>query len=448
MMTLPAATEQTLHSWGRVTRAVSRRWQVTDQNAALAGLRAAGERGIIARGLARSYGDPCLNDGGDVLDFSDLRSIHTLDERAGTLHCDAGVSYRQLMKYLLPRGWQPPVCPGTAFVTMGGAVANDIHGKNHHAQGSFGDHIDWLDMLLPDGTVRRVSRESDPDLFAATVGGIGLTGLILSLQFRLARVPSNAVELREVPVQDLDAFLEMLASTEVDYPHVVGWIDALTRGRHLGRGILELARPSLVGVREPRGLSMRAPFDFPGWVLSRPTVSAFNSLYFHRVPRRGRERRVHINKFLYPLDAIHNWNRMYGRRGVFQFQCCIPFSSGRAGIVELMEETTRSRGASFLAVLKSMGRRGAGMLSFPMPGFTLAIDFPRHPETRQLVERLQDIALKHGGRVYLAKDACLKPDMFRAMYPEVDRFKTVLRSIDPKGIMQSDMSRRLQLTPG
>lgn len=434
-----------LTAWGRSARTTSRLWTANTSDLAVTALRGAGPRGIIARGFARSYGDVCLNDGGDVVDVTPLTVIRHFDATTGVLRCDAGATYTTLMRHCLPHGWMPAVCPGTAVVSMGGAIANDVHGKNQHVEGNFGDHLDWFDLLLPDGCVRRVSQESDPDLFAATIGGIGLTGVILGLQMRLLRVPSNAIELTEIRMPNLDTFLERVRASEGEFPYAVGWIDALARGGEMGRGILELGRPSPEGVREPLGVSIRTPFDFPGWVLNRHSMSAFNSVYYHRLPRRGRTRAIHLNRFLYPLDAIHDWNRMYGRRGVFQFQCVVPFEDGRHAIIRLMEEISRSRGASFLAVLKSFGAYGRGLLSFPMPGFTLALDFPRRADTRRLIERLQDITLEHGGRVYLAKDACLARDQLEAMYPQLERFESVLRQVDPGRRMQSDMSRRLRL---
>lgn len=441
-----AGAWQTLRAWGRADVTRSRAWRVETRDDALAALRAAGPRGVIARGFGRSYGDACLNDGGEVLDLTPLGSIHSFDAESGVLRCDAGTSFRTVMRHCLRLGWQPQVCPGTAWISMGGAVANDVHGKNQHGAGSFGDHLDWIELLLPDGTVRRVTPETDAELFAATLGGVGLTGVILSLQFRLARVPSNAMDLREVRVANLDSFLELLQSSERDYPYVVGWIDGLAGGRHLGRGILELARPAPEGVREPRTFSVGVPFDFPAWVLNRHTVRAFNAIYFRRVPSAGRTRRVHVNRCLYPLDAIQDWNRLYGRTGVFQFQCVVPFGEGRRAIIELMEATTRSKCAPFLGVLKSMGRRGRGLLSFPMPGFVLALDFARTAKTRRLILQLQDIALKYEGRVYLAKDACLAAQDLKSMYPELEGFKAVLRRVDPEGVMQSGMSRRLELS--
>jgi len=253
------------------------------------------------------------------------------------------------------------------------------------------------------------------------------------------------MEMREMRIPNLETFLDFLHSSDEEYPYVVGWIDALSSGRKMGRGILELARPSSQGKRSPLPLAVSVPFEFPSFVLNRYSVRLFNAAYFRHVPETGRVRRISTNKFLFPLDAIHNWNRMYGRSGVFQFQCVVPVTDGRRAISALMEAIVRSRGASFLAVLKYMSRTGRGMLSFPMPGFTLALDFPRRRETRDLIERLHDIVLSYGGRIYLAKDSCLSPEKFDRMYPEGERFKTVLQRIDPNGIMQSDMSRRLKI---
>ena len=437
--------QRRLTAWGRSSASVSRVWRVEQADDTLAILRAAGPRGAIARGYARSYGDVCLNDGGDVLDTRALSGIQSFDRDAGTLSCDAGVSYDAVMRHCLPHGWMPKVCPGTAFVSMGGAVANDVHGKNQHREGSFGDHVDWMDLRTPDGAVQRVTPTSDVSLFDATVGGIGLTGVIQSLQFRLQRVPSNAMELTELRMPDLETFLHRLRSSHAEYPYVVGWLDALSSGANMGRGILELARPSATGARAPLPVSVSVPFEFPSFVLNRHSVRAFNEVYFRHIPTAGRVRQIHVNRFLYPLDAIRNWNRMYGRPGVFQFQCVVPFEHGHRAIAELLEQIVRSRGASFLAVLKCMERGGRGLLSFPMPGFTLALDFPRRDETRALIERLHDTVLRYGGRIYLAKDACLSTSHFEAMYPQAERFRAVLRRVDPEGVMQSDMSRRLNL---
>lgn len=402
-------------------------------------------RGVIARGYGRSYGDACLNDQGDVIDMQKLSAVRSFDTSSGTICCEAGVSFADIMQQCLDHGWLPAACPGTAFVSMGGAVANDVHGKNHHLAGTFADHLDWFELLTADGAVTRVSRDSDDELFEATVGGIGLTGIITAVQFRLQRTPSNAVQLREARVPNLDAFLEQLAAKAFNCEYAVGWIDGLARGRSMGRGILETAELCTESVPTPARPALRLPFEFPQWALNRHTVGLFNSAYYHRVPPGGRSRRIHLNSFLYPLDALHDWNRLYGRQGVYQFQCVVPFDSGRRACIELMEEVIKDRSASFLAVIKAMGKPGLGMLSYAQPGFSLALDFPRRGGTLAFMHRLHEITLKHGGRVYLAKDACLTAEEFAAMYPKAAKFKAVLQRIDQNAVIQSDMARRLGL---
>lgn len=402
-------------------------------------------RGFIARGCGRSYGDACLNDGGTVADVRGLDQVLAFDENTGELECGAGMTIAAIIDRFLPQGFVPPVCPGTGFVTMGGAIANDAHGKNHHQVGSTGDVVTGFDLLTPDGALVQVTRTSNPELFAATVGGIGLTGVVSTVRMRLQRVPGNAVTVTERRIRDLDEFIEALTSAESANSHTVGWIDSLARGRHLGRGVLEVANMATTMMQSGATRRLRIPTDFPAWVLNRYSVAAFNELYFRRVPAGGRTRTVRLERFLFPLDALHDWNRMYGRSGVYQFQCVVPRAMAREALHRLMDSATRSGAASFLAVLKTLGSHGAGMFSFPMPGFSLALDFAKAPETARLIERLHDITIEHGGRVYLAKDATLTPQRFRAMYPRVAEFTAVLGRIDPEGRMRSDMARRLGL---
>lgn len=437
--------EQTLTAWGRSSISTSRVFAPTDAAAAASSMQVAHERGIIARGLGRSYGDQCLNDRGDVIQTTALQTVHSFDTQSGLLHCDAGVSFAQLMEPTLAAGWMPPVCPGTAFVSIGGAIANDVHGKNHHYAGTFTDHVTWFDLLLPNGSVHRVSPTSDPDLFYATVGGIGLTGVILSAQFQLQRAAVNALEMTQSRVHNLDAFLHQLPEASAQNEYAVGWIDAMHGGATMGRGVLEIARRAESSVEAARPHHFRVPFDFPAWTLNRLSVGAFNELYFRRIPSAGQSRRIHLNNFLYPLDAILDWNRMYGSHGVYQFQCALPYESSSAGLREIMQAAVRSHSASFLAVIKCMGRAGRGLLSFTLPGFSLALDFPRRPATFALIRRLHEIVLNHGGRIYLAKDSCLSADEFARMYPTVAAFTRVLDRVDPTRVMQSDMSRRLGL---
>jgi decaprenylphospho-beta-D-ribofuranose 2-oxidase len=439
----PAWTQ--LLSWGRGPATRSLRSQPRSQESLRAALLADNPRGLIPRGSGRSYGDACLNDGGAVADMRGFDYVSSFDESTGDLECGAGVTIAALMQRFLPLGFIPPVCPGTGFVTLGGAIANDAHGKNHHGVGSTGDVVSGFDLLTPDGAQVAVTRESNPELFAATIGGIGLTGIVNNVRMRLQRVPGNAVSVTERRMRDLDEFIEALASAEASNAHTVGWIDSLARGRALGRGVLEVANPVESPARVDGTRRLRIPIDFPSWILNRYSVAAFNELYFRRVPAGGRTRTVQLGRFLFPLDALLDWNRMYGRAGVYQFQCVVPHATAREALRRLMDRATRSGAASFLAVLKTLGRSGSGMLSFPMPGFSLALDFPRGPATAALIVGLHDIAIEHGGRVYLAKDATLTPERFRDMYPRVAEFTAVLRRIDPAGRMRSDMGRRLGL---
>ncbi len=283
--------------------------------------------------------------------------------------------------------------------------------------------------------------EASP-LWRATVGGIGLTGLIERVALRMQRVPSNALQMHKRRIADLDEFLAMFsAQRQTDY--VVGWIDATATGKRLGRGILETAIPASQDLEFRLSKKKRIPFDFPTWVLNHATVSMFNAFYANHVPTNGVERTVAYDEFLFPLDAIHDWNKIYGRRGFHQFQCVLPFEAGSAPLVQLLELISSSGRGSFLAVLKSMGARGVGYLSFPMPGYTLALDFPNAPGIGDLMSRLEQITADHGGRVYLAKDATLSPALLPTMYPELELYRAVLDEVDPLGRMNSDLARRL-----
>jgi decaprenylphospho-beta-D-ribofuranose 2-oxidase len=420
-------------------------WRPDSADAARAVLRDDAGKGAIAYGCGRSYGDPCLNDGGTVLDMRALNEVYSFDDDTGDLDCGAGYTLDALMRRFVPLGFASPMCPGTAFVTLGGLIANDVHGKNHHRVGSMGDIVHSFDLVLPHGDSVTVARDTEPDLFAATLGGIGLTGIITRVRMRLRRIPSNAVDVEELPVRDLDGFIERLIESRTSHEHTVGWIDTLARGAAMGRGVLERANASTQPAKRGAPPRIPVPMQFPEWVLNRYTVAAFNEGYFRRIPRGGRRRVLGLSRFLFPLDSLLHWNRMYGPRGVYQFQCVLPYASAREGLVRLMESVTRSAAGSFLSVIKTMDATGAGMLSFPIPGFSLAMDFPRRAETGTLIRRLHDIVIAHGGRVYLAKDANLTPEQFRAMYPRVEELVCVRRRIDPEQRMRSDMARRLGL---
>jgi decaprenylphospho-beta-D-ribofuranose 2-oxidase len=434
----------TLAGWGRATGAVCEATRPERATEAAAAFRApAGERGLCLYAGGRSYGDCALNDGGAALITTRLDRVLAFDATTGLIEVEPGVTFARLLQVFLPRGFLVPVTPGTGFATIGGAVANDVHGKNHERDGSFAQHVTEIDLLLPDGSARTIT-PADTALFRATAAGLGLTGFMTRIAFRMKRVPGARVTVREQRVADLDGFLDAMAAA-VAAPYSVGWIDATARGAALGRGILEVAEPLVGDFAMPPAKSKAVPVDFPGFALNPLSVAAFNALYWRRVPAEGRTRPVHMAKFLYPLDAIHGWNRIYGKRGFYQFQCAVPYETGPAALRDLLEVIGASRQASFLAVLKRMGAGRAGYLSFPMAGYTLALDFPNKPGIEQLYARLCDITLAAGGRVYLGKDALLKPHMFRLMYPEFAQFQRILEEIDPAQRLQSAMARRLQM---
>ncbi|HYE00239.1 MAG TPA: FAD-binding oxidoreductase [Alphaproteobacteria bacterium] len=441
------AKDVTLAGWGRALRAETRALR-PERLAEAARAVAAAEPGpgLIAYGAGRSYGDIALNSGGTTLLTGRLDRLVDFSPEDGLVVCEPGVSYRDLLRIFLPRGFLAPASPGTAFATVGGAIANDVHGKNHDSAGSFGDHVAWLDLAIPDGRVLRVSPQEDAELFAATIGGAGLTGVILRAAIRMARVPSARVAVRERRMPDIGAFMAALQEARGRSTYSVGWIDALSGGTALGRGVLQTAEYAEGGLEAPPpGRTLRLPADLPGFVLNRHSIGLFNRLYHRRVPEAGRERIVPLETFLYPLDAILDWNRMYGRSGFHQFQCVIPDAAAERGIPALLEAIAREGSASFLAVLKTLGGEGRGHLSFPMRGFTLALDFPLRAGTAALMARLEAITLDHGGRIYLAKDACLTAEGFRRMYPRLDAFRAVLDRIDPQRRMRSDLSRRLNI---
>jgi len=439
-----AISHTQLSGWGRIAPANCELWQPSSQPDVIDAIASVGDHGVIGRGCGRSYGDVSINSGGRVIDMTALNTIERYDAGTGIIVCEAGVTMRQLVTNYLPDGIVPPICPGTGYVTVAGAVAHDVHGKNHDKHGSFGDHVQWIDLLLPGGEVRRISMEQHPELFRATIGGAGLTGVIMRVAFRMLDIGSNAVKVREQRIDGLDQFMDALRIADKQCTYSVGWVDALAGGARLGRGILITAEPAEAFRRVRKRISIDVPFDLPGWTLNRLSVRLFNTFYFRRI---GRERTQYVDfeRFVFPLDALLHWNRLYGSRGVYQFQCVIPHDHAVAAMRELLRLSSSSGAASPLAVMKTLSGNGRGYISFPKPGFTLALDFPRTRRSTELIARLHEITLRNDGRVYLAKDLCLQPAQFRRMYPDAARFEQVLREVDPDRVMQSDMSRRLDL---
>lgn len=394
-----------------------------------------------AIGNRRSYGDTALNDGGAAIEMTRLNRFLAFDAETGMLEVEAGATIGQIADAFAPRGWLPAVMPGTGFATVGGCIANDVHGKNHHGAGSFGQHVAALTLMTQNGP-RELTPEADPGLFRATVGGLGQTGPIVSAKLQLVPCPGQRVTVEESRIPDLESFLSRLDTSEATY--TVGWIDALARGKHLGRGILEEAELAEGPRPGPEKKARSVPLDMPGALLSWPVVKTFNARYLRRIPATGRRRKKQLGEFFFPLDAIHDWNRLYGKRGFHQFQCVVPVDAKDA-LREILTRIAKSGLASPLAVIKRMGPGRAGMLSFPMEGYTLAVDMPARTKAAPLVADLSRAAQAADGRIYLAKDSAAAPDTVAAMYPELDAWRAEVAKADPEGRFVTDLVRRLNL---
>lgn len=413
-----AATE--LGSWGRFPRAIHREvfplhWR--------AGATLPPARPLLGYGLGRSYGDSCLNDGGALVAARPLDRFLALDTAEGLLTCEAGVSLGEILERVVPQGFFLPVVPGTKFVTVGGAIANDVHGKNHHRVGTFGCHVESLELLRSTGERLTCSRTSHPALFAATVGGLGLTGLILSATVRLRRVPSAFVDAETVPLRGLDHFFELAEDSDRGNEFSVAWIDCVAGERSLGRGLLYRGNWSAAGHRAPprRRGRLSVPVEFPFSPLNRVTLTAFNRLYWLKGRLGPKLHPAHYEPFFFPLDGVERWNRIYGRAGLLQFQCAVGDAAAPAGIRAMLSAISRAGEGSFLGVLKRFGDVASpGLLSFPRRGVTLALDFPnRGARTARLFSELYAIVLDHAGRLYPAKDALMSPRQFEAQYADV-----------------------------
>jgi decaprenylphospho-beta-D-ribofuranose 2-oxidase len=403
----------------------------------------------LTRGLGRSYGDSSLPPPGEPVVAASPRADRLLafDDETGDLTAEAGYSLYDLWDTFLPRGWFTPVSPGTQFVTLGGMVAADVHGKNHHREGSIGRHVQSLRIRVASGDIVTCSRQQEPDLFRATIGGMGLTGHILEVTLRLVRIPSPWIYGQTHRVSGIDEFIRVLHAARDEWPFTMGWIDCLAQGRALGRGVMFAGRwatPDEAPRRPPRRLPRPPrPVTCPSWVMGHTVARVFNACYYRLHPARPRPRIFHPEAFFYPLDAIRHWNRLYGRRGFTQYQCVLPESGGAALMHELLERMARFGAASFLCVIKDCGPQGEGILSFPMPGVLVALDLPMRDNTQQVVDSLNEFVAAAGGRIYLAKDALSRAEHFRAMEPRLAEFEAIRRRWDPEGRIRSAQSVRL-----
>ena len=428
---------ETLSGWGRVP--VPARERRSEDLRALT-------RGMpISRGLGRSYGDSSLPPPSRPLAANTTLGdrILAFDAATGVARTEAGLSLVDLHRVLLPRGFFTPVSPGTQFVTMGGCVAADVHGKNHHVAGCFGAHVSELTLAVADGRVVTCSPTVERDLFRATVGGMGLTGHILEAEFRMQPVPSAWIDQEIERVPNIDAFMEGLDRAAREWPFTMGWIDCLKPGASMGRGLVIKGRWSPGGPGAPPRAPVRpsVPFVLPEFVLSPLSIRAFNEVIYRFTPT-GRSR-VGYHTFWYPLDAIGHWNRMYGRRGFTQYQCVIPRAAGREAVREFLQLMVQRGGATFLCVIKDCGEEGTGLLSFPKPGTSIALDLAIRPNTQAIVDALNARLIEMGGRVYLAKDTLTRAEDFRRMEPRLPEWLEIRRKWDPDLVFRSAQSVRL-----
>jgi FAD/FMN-containing dehydrogenase len=453
-MSLPRARVQALSGWGRYPVeecAVYRPERLDELEQIVAG---APETSLISHGEGRSYGDAALNEGQGVLLQKRLNRFLAFDEREGILSCEAGVTLSEILDHLLPRGFFLPITPGTQFISVGGAIAADVHGKNHHRDGTISNQLLDFRLLTGRGEILLCSRQENSELFWATLGGMGLTGAILDARLKLRAVETAYVNASTERCRNLDQLLERVGDSDADYDYAVAWIDCLARGKRLGRSLLLRANPA--GIADlpeclrstPHRIStasrFNVPFPLPSFLLNSFNMRLFNSAFYraHRNASRIRD----CQSYFYPLDSIGHWNRVYGNRGVLQYQLVLPSGPARRGLLEILERTTAMGRGSFLAVLKSTGPANSAPLSFPIEGISLALDFPyTGPALLELLKELDAIVLRHGGRVYLAKDCCLLAEDFRLMYPRVDEFLALKECHDPENRFSSSLARRLGL---
>jgi decaprenylphospho-beta-D-ribofuranose 2-oxidase len=441
VVALPANGEPTLSGWGRLPEPGS---ELIGED-----LLTLTRGAALCRGLGRSYGDSSLpaapND--KVANTRLANRILSFDDATGVLRAEAGVTLVELNRTLLPRGWFTPVTPGTKFVTLGGMVASDVHGKNHHRDGCFGAHVLSLRLRLANEDVVDCSPTLEPDLFYGTIGGMGLLGHILEVEVQFKRVPSQWIWMETERASDIGEYLTALDRAAVQWPMTMGWIDCLARGRSLGRGVSMVGRwataEEAAGLEVPRVLTATLPFELPNWALNRFTGTAANIAIYHSYPRARRGRLVAPETFFYPLDAILEWNRLYGPRGFTQYQCVLPRAAGAEAVREFMTLLARLGCASPLCVIKDCGPEGKGTLSFPLEGTSIAIDMAVSRDIQRSVDALNEFIIAAKGRIYLTKDRFTRPEHFRAMEPRLPAFFAARDRWDPARRLRSAQSRRL-----
>jgi len=397
----------------------------------------------IIRGMGRSYGDSAMAD--TIISTQQLDNLIAFDPHRGELRCSSGTTLDEILKIFVPKGWFLSITPGTKFVSVGGAIASDVHGKNHHKMGSFCDHLSSLDILLASGAVVNCSSTENSDLFHATCGGMGLTGIIISATIKLIPIKSTAIKQQTLKAANLNEVFELFEANRSS-TYSVAWIDCLATGNNLGRSLLYLGEHAEDGQFEmPSGQGKSIPFNMPTTLLNRYTIQAFNSLYYHKVCDRVSNQQVHYEPYFYPLDSLHHWNRLYGRRGFLQYQFVIPKRAGLEGMGKILKKISASKRGSFLAVLKELGKGNSNLLSFPMKGYTLALDFKWEHNLLKLLNELDQIVLEYDGRIYLTKDARMSEATFKQSYPHWEQFMEIRQKYGATEHFNSLQSKRLGL---
>ncbi len=406
---------------------------------------------LIPRGLGRCYGDSSLSS--HILSTLKFNRFLDFDREQGILRCQAGLSFKEILDVIVPAGWFLPVTPGTKFVTLGGAIAADVHGKNHHGEGSFSTHLDTLRLLAPGGHVYDCSRTENPEIFWATCGGMGLTGVILEGTFRLKKIETAYIVEESTKTKSVDELYKLFEGS-MHFTYSVAWIDCLAKGKNLGKGILLNGEHAKLGelnkdaqraapLKLPKKLKLSVPFKLPSFTINPLTVKAFNTLFYAKAKSGQHQHVVDYETYFYPLDGIHSWNRVYGRKGFAQYQFALPPERSFDGMVKILEEIAAARMPSFVSVLKYFGKSETGPLSFPLEGYMLALDFPITDRLFPFLDRLDDIVSDCGGRIYLTKDSRMKPEMLQKGYPRLAEFLKIKQQLDGGKVMQSMQSKRL-----
>ncbi len=443
--------EQEISGFGKYPKVKSKIYRPATVTETIESISKPNETSVIARGLGRSYGDASLNENNFVSEDLLLNKYISFDEQTGVLKCEPGVSIEDILETFVPRGWFPPVTPGTKYVTIGGAIASDIHGKNHHKDGSFSNFLNNFTILTSDRNFLNCSREENSDLFWATIGGMGLTGIITDAEIRLKKIESPFINFKSIRFTNLDSLVDAFEKYDNDFVYSVAWIDVLAKGSKTGKSVLLLGNHS-----EKKDLPQKfssntfhpkkkknVPVELPSFTLNRLTVGLFNKAYY--LLHSDTDTIVDYDTFFYPLDSILNWNNVYGKKGFAQYQLCVPEEKGQEAIRKILNKVTEYHGYSFVSVLKKMGEH-TGILSFPIKGYTLSMDFPVRSNVTEMIKELDKIVMDYGGRTYLTKDAFLDENTFKKMYDGYwQKWREIKQKYDPQNLFGSNLSRRIGL---